>query len=404
MRFFARNRRVTAVIETNSRWNWKREILRALCLIWLCVAEFNGARAQSVTEAGKPSAHLRLLSAQQGRAVVRAALEENQAASGAQDCSHLVHQIYAEAGFEYPYASSFEIYAGNENFARVKYPRAGDLIAWPGHVGIVLEPSEHSFYSLVSTGLETQNYDGPYWRSRGRPRFYRYKGGKAEILTAGRAPVSSQTSNSARHEEYEAAAEDRSGANARDSNRPPETAKKVGFGLPAQPATAATSPTFDGVRRVVITSGKRQPTKTEVAQGISELSNASGNVLREDDPAKLAAPVVIFEKFQVERLELKRDRGWAHLQIDSRATIMGGETDYTRKHEKVKWELRRTASGWEAIAPAERSYVPQDVAVRNLAAQLARVTEGDGAATERDSVVKQESKLARLISGLLDKK
>ena len=315
----------------------------------------------------------------------------------------MVHKIYVDAGFEYPYASSFELYSGNENFARVKYPRAGDLIAWPGHVGIVLDPTEHSFYSLVSTGLEIQNYDGPYWRSRGRPRFYRYKMENAGILTAGKAPESSRVSNSAKRQESEAV-EERSGAGARDSNRPPQTAKKVGYGLPAQPLTAAASDTFDSVRSIVIASGKKQPTKAEVAQGISELSNASGNVLRADDPSKLKGPVVIFERFQVERLELKRDRGWAHLQIDTRATIAGGETDYTRRRERVKWELQHTASGWEAIAPAERSYVPQDAAVRNLAAQLARVTEADVVAAQREIVLRQESQLAKLISGLLDKK
>jgi hypothetical protein len=385
----------------NSRWNWTLGILRALCLVWLCVAEVNGVRAQS---AAQSAGHLKLLSAQQGRAIVSAALEENEAPSGAQDCSHLVHQIYAEAGFEYPYASSYELYAGNENFVRVKYPRAGDLIAWPGHVGIVLEPLEHSFYSLVSTGLEAQNYDGPYWRSRGRPRFYRYRMENSGILTAGKVPESSRVSNSAKRQESEEAGEERSGAGARDSNRPPQTAKKVGYGLPAQPATGAASDTFDSVRSIVIAPGRKQPTKAEVTQGISELTNASGNVLRADDPSKLAAPVVIFERFQVERLELKRDHGWAQLQIDTRATIAGGETDYTRKRERVKWELQHTASGWEAIAPAERSYVPQDVAVRNLAAQLARVTEADVAAAQREIVLRQESQLAKLISGLLDKK
>jgi hypothetical protein len=387
----------------NSRWNWTLGILRVLCLIWLCAAEVDGARAQTATDAVQPKGHLRLLSAQQGKAIVSAALEENQAPSGAQDCSHLVHQIYAEAGFEYPYASSFELYAGNENFARVKYPRAGDLIAWPGHVGIVLEPSEHSFYSLVSTGVEAQNYDGPYWRSRGRPRFYRYKTEKAGILMAAKATGSPRASNSTKHQETEAAAEERSGAGA-DSNRPPESAKRVGYGLPAPHAPAAETDTFDAAHSIVIAQGKKQPTKADVAQGISELSNASGNVLRADDPAKLAARLVIFERFQVERLELKRNHGWAHLQVDTRATIEDGETDYTRRREKAKWELQRTASGWEAIAPADRIYVPQDVAVRNLAAQLARVTEGDVAPAQREMIVRQESHLAKLISGLLERK
>jgi hypothetical protein len=123
-----------------------------------------------------------------------------------------------------------------------------------------------------------------------------------------------------------------------------------------------------------------------------------------DDPSKLILPVVIFEQFHVERLEIKRDHGWAHLQIDSRATITGGETNYKRRHEKVRWELLRTESGWKAITPADRTYVPSDVAVRNLAAQLARLTEGDGPAVNRETVLMQEAELANLLSGLLEKK
>jgi hypothetical protein len=106
----------------------------------------------------------------------------------------------------------------------------------------------------------------------------------------------------------------------------------------------------------------------------------------------------------VEHLEIKRDHGWAHLQIDSRATLSGGGTNYKRRLEKVRWELRRTESGWEAITPADRTYVPKDVAVRNLAAQLARLTETDGAAAHQEIVLRQESQLANLLSALLENK
>jgi len=64
--------------------------------------------------------------------------------------------------------------------------------------------------------------------------------------------------------------------------------------------------------------------------------------------------------------------------------------------------LRRTESGWEAIAPADRTYVPNDVTVRNLAAQLARLTNGDSAAANQVAVLRQESQLANLLSALLD--
>ncbi len=48
--------------------------------------------------------------------------------------------------------------------------------------------------------------------------------------------------------------------------------------------------------------------------------------------------------------------------------------------------------------------MPSDAAVRNLAAQLARLTEADGTAVDQETVLRQESQLANLLSGLLDNK
>ena len=394
--------------ETKTGLNWRvaRGITVAVCLAggWSAGSPQANAQAQSTSASQESVPSSRLLSAEEGRAIVEAARDQDQPA---QDCSHLVHQTYLNAGFEYTYASSFELYAGNENFERVKKPQAGDLIVWPGHVGIVLDPLEHSFYSLVSTGLEAQNYLGPYWVSRGRPRFYRYKIENAEIMTASKTPASSRASHSAKPQEAEVAVEEQSPVATSNSNRPPKAVSertRVVNGPAAVPAPVVESNTFEVPHSIVIGAGNKRPTTSQVAEGISELSNAAGTVLRSDGPSKLAVPVVIFERFQVERLEIKRDHGWARLQIDSRATIVGGEANYKRRREKVRWELRKTESGWEAIAPTDRTYVPNDVAVRNLAAQLARLTEGDGSAAHQETVLRQESQLANLLSGLLENK
>ncbi len=399
--------------EAKTEFNWRVAcgIALAVCLAggWMVGGSQAKARAQaqatSTSEGSRPNS--RLLSAEEGRAIVDAAQDQDRPAHGAQDCSHLVHQTYLNAGFGYTYASSFELYAGNENFERVRKPQPGDLVVWPGHVGIVLDPLEHSFYSLVSTGLEAQNYLGPYWMSRGRPRFYRYKIENAEILTASRAPASSRPSHSAKQQETGAAVEERSPVAVSNSNRPPKAVSeraRVVNGPAAPPAPVVESSTFEIPESIVISAGSKQPTTSQVAEGISELSNATGTVLRSDDPAKLTLPVVIFERLHVERLEIKRDHGWARLEIDSRATIAGGETNYKRRREKVRWELRKTESGWEAIAPTDRMYVPNDVAVRNLAAQLARLTEVDGTAAHQETILPRESQLANLLSGLLDDK
>jgi hypothetical protein len=153
--------------------------------------------AQTALPAKENSPNARLTSIAEGRAIVRAAFQGDEREQGAQDCSHVVHAVYATAGFAYPYASSFEIYSGDDNFARVRYPRPGDVIAWPGHVGIVVNPAQHSFFSLVRTGLEEQDYESAYWRSRGRPRFYRLKVGSGAVLSAAKSSLSPKIKNPA---------------------------------------------------------------------------------------------------------------------------------------------------------------------------------------------------------------
>ena len=395
--------------KSKSEFNWRvaRSCTLAASLAGACMAAGSPAQAQGTSASQESGSNSRLLTAKEGRTIVDAAREQDQPARGTQDCSHLVHQTYLDAGFEYPYASSFELYAGNENFERVKYSQPGDLIVWPGHAGIVVDPLHHSFYSLVSTGLEAQDYEGSYWRSRGRPRFYRYKVENAEMLTAVKAPASARAAKSKKPRETAPAIDVGSPVAASASNQPPKATSertRVAYGAPTLPAPAVAPTTFEVPQGIIIAAGNEPPTSSQVAEGISELSNASGNVLRADDTTKLPLPVVIFERLHVERLEIKRDHGWARLQIDSRATIAGGETDYKRRREKVRWELRRTESGWEAITPADRAYVPNDVAVRNLAAQLARLTERDAAGADQETVLRQESQLANLLSALLKDK
>ena len=90
------------------------------------------------------------------------------------DCSHCVHELYERAGFPYEYASSSDLYAGVDEFRRVAHPQPGDLAVWRGHAGIVVNPAQHSFFSVLRSGPGVDSYDEPYWKRRGRPRFFRY--------------------------------------------------------------------------------------------------------------------------------------------------------------------------------------------------------------------------------------
>lgn len=71
-------------------------------------------------------------------------------------------------------ASSSDLYGGTHQFQRETHPQPGDLAVWRGHVGIVVDPAQHVFFSALRSGLGTDFYDAPYGKERGRVRFFRY--------------------------------------------------------------------------------------------------------------------------------------------------------------------------------------------------------------------------------------
>ena len=101
----------------------------------------------------------------------------------------------------------------------------------------------------------------------------------------------------------------------------------------------------------------------------------------------------------MERVQIKHDHGWAQLLIDSKVYVGGGASQVKDQRERIRWELRHTELGWEAVRPSDRTYMSHDVAVRNLSAQLARLTESDDAHLQ--AILLQESHLANLLSALL---
>lgn len=154
----------------------------AICALSLCSTALSPAqdvgRSLSPAPATKnkiaPAARKRTLNKSDRSSLIAVALNSKKNRPAGRDCSHLVHSIYEHAGFPYPYADSEDLYDGVEKFQRVEHPRAADLVVWHGHVGIVIRPSGHRFFSLLSTGPGIDDYQSRYWKRRGRPRFYRY--------------------------------------------------------------------------------------------------------------------------------------------------------------------------------------------------------------------------------------
>ena len=400
-----------------ARTNRDRHLTEAKRLVrtaaWVCSLTL-GVMAQCGRAAAHPQesgSAARLVNAEQGRQIAEAALELDEPVRGTQDCSHLVQQIYSAAGYEYAYVSSFDLYAGNEKFRRVRHAQSGDLITWPGHVGIVIDPRQHTFYSLVRSGLKTEDYLGPYWRSRGRARFYRYVVERNSTVETASAPRYTQPSRSnSRRKDSSENTELRAQAEKVNSQGTPEEASirsKVVAAprLPANPTVSESTTAMESnISSILITTEQRRPTAAEAFDKISELSNTAANVLRTAEPLRVASPVVILDEFHVERIETKRDKGWVHLQIESHVRIADEGVDFKRRSEKVRWELRRDAAGWTAIAPAERAFVARDEAVRVLSAQLAEMAASDVAAKHDEILAGQEARIVNLLGALLKKK
>jgi NlpC/P60 family len=376
--------------------------VRVGCWAFALCAGVVGASAQGTGEPHEGAA-VRLVSAEEGREITAAALGLDEPIRGRQDCSHLVHQIYGAAGYTYPYASSFDLYAGNGSFRRVRHPQPGDLVAWPGHVGIVLDPRQHTFYSLVRSGLQAEDYLGPYWRSRGRPRFYRYLlNAKAVVQAAEVTPAARPRPERSAPVSAVAVVEERAEMEKPARQRVAKEASERTSVMAAHSESLGEDAAEPAPSSIVISTGGR-PSADEVADGITELSNAAASVLRTNEPLKALTPVVIFDELKVERVEIKRDKGWAHLRIDSHVRISGEGADFKRRREKVRWELRRKENGWLALAPADRVFIPRDVAVRVLAAQLAQMAQSEAAAQHEETVIGQEARIANLLSALLEK-
>src|SRR3984893_643580 len=118
-----------------------RFIFASLCLA--TALSQNAPPASAETHGPRPIART------EGRKILAAISNVDVESESEMDCSHLVHDIYELAGFPYEYVSSRELYIGSTNFTRVRMGQAGDLVVWRGHVGIVIDSQQHSFFSFV---------------------------------------------------------------------------------------------------------------------------------------------------------------------------------------------------------------------------------------------------------------
>jgi cell wall-associated NlpC family hydrolase len=365
------------------------KMTRRFIFVALCLATASAALGQNVRPSSVETPAPRPIARKEGRLILAAIPAIDADSESETDCSHLVHDVYEQAGFSYDYVSSRELYIGSTNFARVRAPQPGDLIVWRGHVGIVIDPKQHSFFSFVRSGPDTQFYDSPYWRSRGIARFFRYVTEKP--LRSGR------TLEATRHADQQPLPP----AGRSSENRPPSGLPKP---MPASaasysaPAGKTSSPaTLEIPRELVLQVAGKNPSPEEVAAAFVEMNRDSGESLRTRSLNNLGNSIVIYREARVSAVQIKGKRGTALIQIES----LGAPTD-RRMDPQLRWkeqslEFEKTKRGWEMSAIQDISYVKREVALQVLSARLAELTQSADASPEQEREQKQIVRLLNLL-------
>ncbi len=347
--------------------------------------------AQNVRPASAETHEPRPIAKGEGRKILAAIPTVDVESESETDCSHFVHDIYEQAGFPYEYVSSRELYIGSTNFTRVRVPQAGDLVVWRGHVGIVFDPQQHSFFSFVSSGRDTQFYDSPYWRSRGIARFFRYVPDKA--LHADR------TLEAADHP-------DRKPLQVQGDNRgsaiyPPSEPSKPVPARALQPFPAAgTSGSAPGEtpREIVLHVAGKNPSPEEVVASFDEMNHDSGETLRTGNLNGPGKSIVVYRDLRVLAMQIKGKRGSALVRIESLAAP--GDT---QGGSKLGWkeeslELKKTKKGWVMSPLKDAAYVNREVALRVLSARLANLSKNTDPTPEQE---REQTQIIRFLNLLV---
>jgi hypothetical protein len=341
----------------------------------------------------------RPLNRSEGSAILKVALNSRHHADYVLDCSHLVHELYERAGFRYEYASSSDLYEGIEEFRRVATPQAGDLAVWRGHVGIVVDPAQRSFYSVLHSGPGVDYYDSPYWKRRGRPRFFRYakpvpRGGISNTIQSAnwRPAISGHVAS--REIAVDEGLPDISQQSSKDISS---------SAMPAENRAANSE-----LRVVIVNSARPKPDQVTAAflQACKDLETSlRGRGLLKSAPSLSAPslsplPLIVFDNFKVEKLHIGANQGWVEVRIDEVLSVSSGKLDERKGSNRQRWPLTRENKRWKLTPERNAIYIPQRSAERIFSHELAQLTENS---SDNNDSNHEKAELARLLNLLFDK-
>lgn len=329
-----------------------------------------------------PKAAIRTLTPGDGLAILSAALDSRHRIVTRRDCSHFVHDLYEQAGFSYQYASSTDLYVGVDEFRQVTNPQPGDLAVWRGHVGIVVNPQQHSFFSLLRSGPGVDQYDSPYWRQRGRPRFFRFvkeapANASSSLRNANWKPARSSSDD----------AEDELVSDESESSGETVKSTKLRESPPADLTLGA----------LMVNSSRPDP--DQVTTTFLQACKGWDQSMRGRDLFKMNETVIVFDHFTVKKVHISKNQGWVEVEIGEPISLAGSDAHPRKRTEHQRWALsRRDNRSWELTPAPNTIYVTQATAVRLLANELAQIADSNDS-----DKTQQKAQLARLLNALLEK-
>lgn len=333
--------------------------LRTRGVLYLLAASMGLAAAAQLVRENRPE---RTVSREEGEAIVQTAWELRKGLGPKPDCSHFVHEVYLHAGLDYEYANSIAIFAGIGSFRRVQRPQPGDLIVWPGHVGIMIDPSEHSFYSSVVKGFAIEDYSSRYWVRRGHPRFYRYLVDETHSAQLRTKMASASTESVSR-----------TLVSKKSLDQDTSPSYRTGVKASALEASDEIEPGDAELLDTIFVSSSTRPTKADVRSAFVRVTGSNAaRALRIGLPNSQTVGIV--DEFNVLEMHVQGRFGWAGMEIRETATIENGRAIHHRRTTQWRLALRHDAQGWMMLVPHDKTCLPRDQAIQALTDHLARVS------------------------------
>jgi hypothetical protein len=263
---------------------------------------------------------------------------------------------------------------------------------WQGHIGIVIDPKEHSFYSSVTSGFAIQSYQSRYWSGRGIPRFYRFvvndlrepapllanldlpRLPSGKVLAALMRPFPAQPPILMQSDTPQIAmqsdASEKSApesAQVRPAQRQEQQEIVEDQPLPIQAGDAGKNQMTD---QVVITSSPT-PAKKEVLAAIRRFVDASGQGLLQDGSLDSQPAVGMVDRMKVLAINLQGNSGLADVEIKQLGGFQYGKAIATRTTARRQVMLNRQEQGWVLVLPQDLMCVNRNIAVTALTDHLA---------------------------------